>query len=47
MLAVIAAVITAFGRFDLGGDEGQIARLSIDGIIVNDRLREEKLDRIS
>ena len=47
VLAVIAALITAFGRFDLGGDEERIVRLSVDGIIVNDRLREEKLDRIS
>jgi len=47
VLSVIAALSAAFGRFDFGGDEEQIARLSVDGIIVNDRLREEKLDQIS
>ena len=47
VLAVIAALSVAFGRLDFGGDEKQIARLSVDGIIVNDRLREEKLDQIS
>ena len=47
VLSVISALSAAFGRFDFGGDEEQIARLSVDGIIVNDRLREEKLDQIS
>ena len=47
VLAVIAALSVAFGRLDFGGDEKQIARLSVDGIIVNDRLREEKLNQIS
>ena len=47
VLALIAAIAAAIGRFDLPGKKEQIARLSIDGIIVEDRLRDEKLDSIS
>ncbi len=47
MLAVISALITAFGQFDFGNNKEQIARLSIDGIIVDDPLRNKKLKQIS
>ena len=47
ILAIIAALSSAFGHFNFGGNKKQIARLSIDGIIVNDPLRDKKIDQIS
>ena len=47
ILAVVAALSTAFGQFDLVGNKEQIARLKIDGLIVNDPLRDKKLSQIS
>lgn len=47
VLAVVAAVLAAVGRFDLDRDEPRIARLEVDGIIVDDRLREDVLEQIA
>jgi len=47
VLAVIAALSSTFGHFDFGGNKEQIARLKIDGIIVNDPFRNKAIDRIS
>jgi len=47
VLAVVAALSSTFGQFDFVGNKEQIARLNIDGIIVNDPLRDKKLDQIS
>lgn len=47
VLALVAAVVAAVGRFDLSSDKAHIARLAIDGIIVDDQLREETLLKIA
>jgi protease-4 len=47
VLAVVAALSSTFGQFDFVGNKEQIARLNIDGIIINDPLRDKKLDQIS
>jgi protease-4 len=47
VLAIIAALISIFGQFDFVRNKEQISRLNIDGIIVNDPLRDKKLDQIS
>lgn len=46
VLALVAAVAVGFGRFDLSRSEAYIARLSVDGLIVDDRLRDEALARL-
>jgi len=45
--AVIAAVIAAFGQFDLVGSKDHIARLQIAGIIVDDQARDQALITIA
>ena len=47
VLAIIAALSSMFGQFDFVSSKEQVSRLSIDGIIVNDPLRDKKLDQIS
>ncbi len=47
VVAVVAAITAAVGRFDLTPDRDRIARLHIDGIIVDDSLRQEALQRIA
>ncbi|NQV98477.1 MAG: signal peptide peptidase SppA [Rhodospirillales bacterium] len=47
VLAVVAAVLTALAPFDLSVNKDRIARLEVDGIIVDDRLREEALADIA
>lgn len=47
VLAVVAAIVAAVGRFDLSNEKAHIARLNIDGIIVDDRVREETLIEIA
>ena len=45
--AVIAAVIAAFGQFDLVGSKDHIARIQIAGIIVDDQARDQALITIA
>ena len=47
VVAVVAAVVATAGRFDLSRDGDLIARLDIQGIIVDDRLRHDALSNIA
>ena len=47
IVAVVVALSSAFGQFDFSSNTEQIARLNIDGIIVNDPLRDKKIDQIA
>ncbi len=45
--AVVAAVVAAVGRFDLVDSEDHIARLLIEGIILDDPNRDKALEKIA
>lgn len=47
VVAIVAAIVVGVGRFDLSRDSDMIARLDVNGIIVDDRLRQDALSRIA
>jgi len=47
VLSILAAVAVGFGRFDLNASKTHIARLSVSGLIVEDRLRDEALSELA
>lgn len=47
IVAVVAAVLVGLGRTDLVGREDHIARIAIDGIILDDQARDDLLNDIS
>jgi len=47
VIAAVAAVIAGMGRFGETGFGDHVARLSVDGLIVNDRIRENALAAVA
>jgi protease-4 len=46
VVAIVAALLAGFGRFDLAGDD-YIARIAIQGLIVDDQDRDEALSAVA
>lgn len=46
LAAIVAALLAGFGRFDLAGGD-HIARIMIDGIIIDDQARDEALGEVA
>ena len=47
IVALVAAALAAAGRFDLVGTKDHIARILIEGIILDDRNRDEALEEVA
>ncbi|MGE4562865.1 MAG: signal peptide peptidase SppA [Rhodospirillales bacterium] len=47
LVAAAAAVIAAAGRFDIGRHRDHVARLAIEGLILDDQVRREALKELS
>ena len=45
--ALVAAVVSAAGRFDLVGEDDHVARFVIDGIIFDDQAQQDALDGVA
>ena len=47
IVALVAAALAAAGRFDLVGTKDHIARILIEGIILDDRNRDKALEEVA
>jgi len=47
IIAIVAAVVAAAGRFDLIAHRDHVARIAIDGLILDDKARDEALAEVA